>query len=123
MDTTHRTPPGRAAEAPTSRPRSGREWTFLTNHAHVLLCVTADPDVLLRDIALKVGITERAAQLIVTDLEAAGYLTRTRVGRRNHYSVNSRLPLRHALESHRTIQVILDIVAPTSSPASRSPQP
>lgn len=88
----------------------GRDWTFLTNHAHVLLCVTADPDVLLRDIARKVGITERAAQLIVADLEAAGYLTRTRVGRRNHYAVTARRPLRHPLESHRTIEVLLAIV-------------
>jgi len=87
-----------------------RDWTFLTNHAHVLLCLAADQDVLLRTVAQKVGITERAAQLIVADLEAAGYITRTRVGRRNHYSIKPRRKLRHPLESHRTVEVLLGIV-------------
>lgn len=88
----------------------GRDWTFLTNHAHVLLCLAADQDVLLRTVAQQVGITERAAQLIVADLEAAGYITRTRVGRRNHYAIKPRRTLRHPLESHRTVEVLLDIV-------------
>lgn len=97
----------------------GRDWTFLTNHAHVLLCLAADPDVLLRDVAAQVGITERAAQLIVADLEAADYITRTRVGRRNHYAIKSRGRLRHPLESHRTIEVLLDIVrTPVSARAA-----
>ncbi len=87
-------------------------WTFLTNHAHVLLCLAADPDILLRDVAVRVGITERSAQLIVADLEEAGYLTRTRVGRRNHYAIRRRRKLRHPLEAHRTIEVLLDIVQP-----------
>jgi hypothetical protein len=88
----------------------GRDWTFLTNHAHVLLCLAADQDVLLRTVAQQVGITERAAQLIVADLEAAGYITRTRVGRRNHYAIKPGHMLRHPLESHRTVEVLLGIV-------------
>jgi len=65
----------------------GSPWTFLTNHAHVLLCISQDQDILLREVAARVGITERAAQQVVTDLVRAGYLTRTRVGRRNRYVV------------------------------------
>jgi len=98
---------------PAPVPDRARGWTFLTNHAHVLLCLAADPDVLLRDVAARVGVTERAAQLIVADLEGAGYITRTRVGRRNHYAIQTRGRLRHPLESHRTIQVLLDIVEPS----------
>ncbi len=77
-------------------------WTFLTNHAHVLVCVAADPAARVRDVAELVGITERAVQRILTDLEADGYLERGREGRRNHYRVQARLPLRHPLEEHRT---------------------
>lgn len=78
------------------------DWTFLTNHAHVLLCISRDQDTRLRDIAIDVGITERAVQRIVVELEAAGVLTRERRGRRNHYIVNGAVPLRHSLESHRS---------------------
>ena len=100
-----------------TEPERGHGWTFLTNHAHVLLCLAADPDVRLRDVARQVGVTERAAQLIVADLEDGGYITRTRVGRRNHYAISRRAPLRHPLEAHRTIQVLLDIVGPIGEPA------
>jgi DNA-binding MarR family transcriptional regulator len=89
--------------------RSPDGWTFLTNHAHVLVCLAADPDIRMRVIAERVGITERAVQLIVADLEDAGYLIRDRVGRRNHYTVKSSARLRHPLESHRTIEVLLEI--------------
>ncbi len=78
-------------------------WTFLTNHAHVLLCIAADPGVRLRDVAEKVGITERAAQRIVADLVEAGYLTRTRVGRRNQYELHPELPLRHPVEHAKEV--------------------
>lgn len=74
---------------------SAARWTFLTNHAHVLLLIAADPEVRLRDVAERIGITERATQAIVKDLAAAGYLTRERVGRRNHYTVDAAQPLRH----------------------------
>jgi DNA-binding MarR family transcriptional regulator len=77
-------------------------FRFVTNHAHVLQIVSADPTVRLRDIADTVGITERTASQIVSDLEQAGYLTKTRNGRRNHYEVNDKLPLRHPQHCHRT---------------------
>jgi DNA-binding MarR family transcriptional regulator len=70
-------------------------WGFLTNHAHVLLCIARDPQSRVRDIAEQVGITERAAQRILRDLIADGYVTRTKVGRRNHYKINRRGHLRH----------------------------
>lgn len=82
-------------------------WTFLTNHAHVLLCVAENPEVRLRDIADTVGITERAAQRIVTELENAGYLTRARDGRRNRYSLNSEIPMRHPMDkAHRIGELV-----------------
>lgn len=83
------------------------EWTFLTNHAHVLLCVARDPDVRIRDIALAVGITERAAQRIVADLVEAGYLERSREGRRNRYRLDADQPLRHPLEQDHAVGEIL----------------
>lgn len=86
------------------------DWTFLTNHAHVLLAVTRDPEARLRDVAGLVGITERAAQRIVSDLEAGGYLTRTRDGRRNRYEVHPDVPLRHPLERDHAIGEILAVL-------------
>ncbi len=85
-------------------------WTFLTNHSHVLICIAQEPEVLLRDVAARVGITERAVQRIVTDLEEAGYLTRVRTGRRNRYELNPLLPLRHPVEAHRAVGVLLELV-------------
>ena len=82
-------------------------WTFLTNHAHVLLCVTQNPEMRLRDVAEQVGITERAAQRIVAELEEVGYLARTKSGRRNTYIVNTDLPLRHPLEGNHRIGELL----------------
>jgi hypothetical protein len=79
------------------------EWTFLTNHAIVLLCLSVDPGQRLRDVAIEVGITERAVQRIVADLEEAGYLTRTRVGRRNQYEVHADRPMRHPAQRHRQV--------------------
>jgi hypothetical protein len=88
------------------------DWTFLTNHAHVLLCVSRDPTARLRDVAEVVGITERATQRIVAELEAAGYLTRKRDGRRNRYDVHPGVPLRHPLERDHTVGEILDVLRP-----------
>jgi DNA-binding IclR family transcriptional regulator len=85
-------------------------WTFLTNHAHVLVCIAEDPDVRLRDVAQRVAITERAAQRIVAELEAGGYLSHKRVGRRNQYQVNPALPLRHSLEEHLEIGSLLNVL-------------
>jgi DNA-binding MarR family transcriptional regulator len=78
-------------------------WRFVTNHAHVLQCIAADPDARLRDIAAAVGITERATVSIVSDLEQAGYLTKSRDGRRNRYEVHDELPLRHPSHRHHTV--------------------
>ena len=86
------------------------QWTFLTNHAHVFLCLARDPGVRLRDVAEKVGITERAAQRILADLEAEGYVTSDKVGRRNHYSVNANLPLRHPLEVDQPVGTLLRLI-------------
>ena len=87
-----------------------RHWTFLSNHAHVLVCLAQDPDARLRDVALSVGITERAVQKIVSDLEQAGVIVRERAGRRNSYRLNLDVPLRHALESHKTVGILLSLV-------------
>jgi DNA-binding MarR family transcriptional regulator len=87
-----------------------RNWTFLSNHAHVLVCLAMDNDARLRDVAQSVGITERAVQKIVSDLEEAGVLVRERSGRRNSYRLNLEAPLRHALESHKTVGVLLSLV-------------
>ena len=86
-------------------------WTFLTNHAHVLLCLAANPEIRLRDVALSVGITERAVQRIVTDLEASGYIEIFKEGRRNRYRLHRELPLRHAVERHRTVAALLELGA------------
>lgn len=86
-------------------------WTFLTNHAHVLLCVGRDASARIRDIASAVGITERAVQRILVELEEGGYLTHEREGRRNVYRVKPSLPLRHPLERHKKIAMLLSIVS------------
>lgn len=80
----------------------GGSWTLLTGHGHVLVEVTRNPEARIRDIAAVAGLTERAVQAIVTDLEAAGYLTRSRIGRRTSYTVNPEKLFRHpAQEGHR----------------------
>lgn len=93
-------------------------WTFLSNHAHVLLCVAADPDRTLHDIAERVGITERGVQLILADLIAGGYLERERVGRRNHYKIHPEGRLRHPLEAHhRVADLVAALGAEPAAPA------
>ena len=82
-------------------------WTFLTNHSHVLLCLAQDPEIRLRDVALRVGITERAVQRIVQELERGGVVQHIRDGRRNRYSLDTSRPLRHPLERHRTVGDLL----------------
>ena len=84
-------------------------WTFLSNHAHVLICIAGEPEIRMRDVAIRVGITERAVQRIVAELEAGGYLTITRMGRRNRYEVNTGLPLRHPVEAHRTVGQLVEL--------------
>lgn len=87
------------------------EWTFLTNHTHVLVCLAADPELRMRDIAERVGITERGTQRIVAELVDAGYLVKTREGRRNRYSLVDDVPLRHPLERTHTIGELLRAVS------------
>jgi len=86
------------------------QWTFLTNHAHVLVLLDRDPDLRMRDLAQQVGITERATQRIIGELVDSGYLTRRRQGRRNTYTVHGDLPLRHPLESQHTVDDLLRAV-------------
>ena len=90
-----------------------RHWTFLSNHAHVMVALEADPDIRLRDVAVLVGITERAVQQVVVDLELAGVVVRTRVGRRNHYTINRAARLRHPLEADVAVGALLDLVPAT----------
>ena len=94
--------------APEQHPTGG--WMFLTNHAHVLLCIARDPDARVRDIADVVGITERAAQRILGDLIAEGYATSTKIGRRNHYKVNPRGKLRHPFFEDFSVGPLLDVL-------------
>jgi hypothetical protein len=85
-------------------------WEFLTNHAHVLLCVANDPGMRLRDIADSVGITERGAHKILSQLVEEGYVRRERQGRRNHYEVRHDMPLRHPLVQEQEIGELLSIL-------------
>ena len=94
-------------------------WRFVTNHAHVLQCIAADPAARVRDIAATVGITERTAASIVSDLEEAGYLTRSRDGRRNVYEVHDALPLRHPSHRHHTVG---DLIQFLEAPGGREGQ-
>ena len=105
------------SEAPVTR------WDFLTNHAHVLTCVAHDPGIRLRDIAAAVGITERAAHRIVSELVEEGYVARERVGRRNRYQVKPELPLRHPLVQGREVGDLLEVLLNSARPARRIGQP
>jgi len=85
-------------------------WTFLSNHAHVWLCLARDPDLRLRDLAVLVGITERAVHRIVHELAEEGYLEVTREGRRNHYAVVAQQPMRHPVEGQGTVGDLLHLL-------------
>ena len=92
-------------ETPSESARQG--WTFLTNHAHVLIAISRNPELRQRDISQLVGITEGAVQRILHELEDAGFLVRERVGRRNRYHVDADRSLRHPLERDHTVAEIL----------------
>ncbi len=85
-------------------------WTFLSNHSHVLICLARDPESVLRDVALKVGITERAVQRIVADLEESGYIKRQKEGRRNTYRLNLTKPLRHPVEKNCSLNELVSLI-------------
>lgn len=87
-------------------------WTFFTNHGHTLLLLARNPDLRLRDLAEQVGITERAVQRIVTELQQDGYLEVRREGRRNRYRVRVDMPLRHPLEAHHQVRQLVDTIVP-----------
>ncbi len=93
-------------------------WTFLTNHAHVFITVARDPGIRLRDIATAVGVTERTAQQIVSDLVESGYLRREKDGRRNTYQCVSDLPLRHPVESHHAVGELVAALGDAPVPAA-----
>ncbi len=102
------------------------EWSFLTNHARVLVCIAHDPGIRLRDIAAMVGITERSAYGIVTDLTADGYVVKDREGRRSRYQIQTHLPLRGAIGREQTIGEVLDLLVGASTrhrmPKNRMPK-
>jgi DNA-binding IclR family transcriptional regulator len=92
------------------------EWSFLTNHARVLVCIAHDPGMRLRDIATTLGITERSAYGIVTDLTEGGYVVKHKDGRRNRYQIQHHRPLREALTQERTIGEVLDVLVESKIP-------
>jgi DNA-binding IclR family transcriptional regulator len=95
-----------------------RSWTFLTNHAQVLLCISQNSDIRLRDVAQRVGITERAAQRIVMDLVEANFLERQRNGRRNRYAINANMQMRHAAQRGHPVGELLDLLQPRDAASS-----
>jgi hypothetical protein len=101
---------------------SAPSWTFLTNHAQVLLCIARDPGIRLRDIADRVGITERSAYGIVLDLAEAGYIVKEKTGRRNRYQIQAHLPLPEPSSRERTVGEVLALLA-GSEPQPAADQP
>jgi len=85
-------------------------WSFLSNHGHVLMCIARDSNVRVREIARDVGITERAVHRILGELEEAGVIVRTRNGRRTHYEINERLPLRHPSEAEHSVGELVRLI-------------
>ena len=93
-----------------SRGQEDSTWTFLTNHAQVLLAIAQNADIRLREVAQQVGITERATQRIVADLVKAGYVKRRRVGRRNNYTVNPKVEMRHEAQEGHSVGELLNLL-------------
>ena len=103
-------PPGYPDDMPGGTEHD-RNWTFVTNHFLVLLCIAEDPGIRMADVAKRIGVTERAVQGIVGDLEKAGYLQRSRVGRRNHYEIHNEMPLRPLQTQHKQLGDLLSLIA------------
>ena len=106
-------PPDRRADfsdPPPSTGDGGHRWTFLSNHAHVLISLAREPDSRIRDLAFRIGITERAVSTIIRDLEEEGLLTRHREGRRNTYELSLDQPLRHPVEKHRSVEELVGLI-------------
>ena len=85
-------------------------WTFLTNHAHVILCLAKSSSMRIRDLAIEVGITERAVQRIIAELVEEGYLTKKKEGRRNSYDICTKCSLKHPIEGHRNIDDLIKMI-------------
>jgi len=105
-----KSPQRQSANLQKSPPENGSRWTFLTNHSHVLILLTQDPFMVLRAVAARVGITERAVQKIIADLEEGGFIEREKIGRKNQYCILRNKPLRHPIEQHRTIGALLSLI-------------
>ncbi len=102
--------PSKQAEKPQAKHlRSNGRWTFFSNHAHVLIVLNSSPELVLREVALQVGITERAVQRIIQELEDSGFIIRKKVGRQNRYKVLKSERLRHPIEAHRKIGDLLKL--------------
>ena len=108
QQSTPQPPLNNASSGIVGKPSAG--WTFLTNHAHVLAVLHSDPEKVLREVANTVGITERAVQRIIQDLEEGGFIERQRVGRKNRYRILEGQPLRHPIESHRKIGDLMKLI-------------
>ena len=100
----------------------GGSWTFLTGHGHVLVEIARNPEARIRDISPVVGLTERTVQAIVADLEAAGYITRTRVGRRTRYTVNPDSPFRHQAQQGLRVGPLLEQLTALADADTPPPQ-
>lgn len=95
---------------PLPRPTPADQWTFLTNHTHILVCLVRDPELTVRELADLVGITERSVQRILAELESGGVVSKSKQGRRNRYDLNLDFKLRHPLESTHRIGELLGIL-------------
>lgn len=104
------TPAAAGAGSTDSNEPAHTRWTFLSNHSHVLLLLARDPSMVLREVAQHVGITERAVQRIIVELEEGGFIEREKTGRRNHYTILSEKRLRHPIEAHRTIGDLIRLI-------------
>lgn len=94
---------------------AGSDWTFFSNYAHVLVCLAENPETRLREVAERVGITERSAMRLITQLDGAGILRRVKHGRRNSYYVDTSVHLRHPLENHCTVGEMLGTILPSAT--------
>ncbi|MEM7015212.1 MAG: winged helix-turn-helix domain-containing protein [Verrucomicrobiota bacterium] len=95
-------------------------WTFLTNHSHILVCLMENPTMRIRDLAIAVGITERAVQRILAELNESGVIEKSLEGRRNRYTVTLDFPLRHPLEEHCTLRDLMSVLTPPEPKKKRS---
>lgn len=103
-------PPARRVSKPTPEEGPTPRWTFLTNHSHVLILLSQNTSIVLREVATRVGITERAVQRIIADLEEAGFIEREKVGRQNRYRIRTDSALRHPIEAHCTIGDLVGLI-------------